>query len=321
MRRIELAYNNVYLVERGGESVLIDTGPDYECAWETLCKGLNGVRPTLVVATHGHSDHAGLGAAWQAVGVPVALGAADLALAAEPGLGEVEAERMTAWVRAAGAPPEVASEAIAGIERRRLNAHLQRAGFPPAGSQPKWPTGLRYRPYQPPRRLEGDQAIAAGLRVLAAPGHTPGNVVVVDNAEGWLFSGDQLLPDLTPTPAIQSGPATNDWRFRSLPAFRDSLLKLAEMNFSRCYPGHGEPFAGVAAAIGANLDAIDQRTAKVAEELRAGGPATLYGLAERLYPRAVKRRFWQIVPTVQGHIDVLDQVGAVHEEGGRYAIQ
>ena len=143
----------------------------------------------------------------------------------------------------------------------------------------------------------------------------------MDPAEGWLFSGDQLLPDLTPTPAIQAGPSASDWRFRSLPAFRGSLVRLSEMNFSVCYPGHGEPFTGVAAALRANLAAIDQRTEKVAGELRAGGPATLYELAERLYPRAVKRRFWQIVPTVQGHVDILEQDGAVREEGGRYAIQ
>ena len=66
--------------------------------------------------------------------------------------------------------------------------------------------------------------------------------------------------------------------------------------------------------IAANLAAIDERTERVAGSLRDDGPGTLYAVAERLYPRAVKRRFWQILPTVLGHLDIL-------EEGGRVAIQ
>ena len=131
VRRIELGYNNVYLVEAEAGSVLIDTGPDYRGAWEALAEGLGSLPPRLVVATHGHGDHAGLGHAWQAAGVAVALGEADLQMAREPGLGRGECARMAGWVRASGAPPEVVAPAVAALERRRAGgAAAQRPALP-----------------------------------------------------------------------------------------------------------------------------------------------------------------------------------------------
>jgi glyoxylase-like metal-dependent hydrolase (beta-lactamase superfamily II) len=132
-----------------------------------------------------------------------------------------------------------------------------------------------------------------------------------------LFSGDQLLPDITPTPGIQfaAGPEGFE-RFHSLPEFVASLERLRARDLLRCFPGHGEPFDDVRGTIEANLGAIEARTERVLLELRERGPATIYGLAERLYPKALRRRFWQIVATVQGHVDVLERQGRVRVGGG-----
>jgi glyoxylase-like metal-dependent hydrolase (beta-lactamase superfamily II) len=318
VRRIRLAYNNVYLFEREGTRVLIDTGPDYAGAWDALRDAIDGAEPELVVATHGHNDHASLGAAWQDRGVPVAMGAADAVMAREPGMPDAEADALAGWVRASGAPAEVVAEALAGVERRRAAREQALAGYPSPGSQSHWPTGLRFRPFAPNLAIDSDTHLPGSLRALRSPGHTPGNLVVVDGENGWLFSGDQLLPDLTPTPAIQFDPSTGQ-RFHSLPPFRASLARLGELRFERCYPGHGEPFDDVARHIRLNLNAIDARTGKADAALREYGPATLYGLTERLYPRAVRRRFWQFVPTVQGHLDLLEAAGRALGQEGVYS--
>ena len=84
VRSIALGDNTVHLVERGGARLLVDTGPDYAGAWEALREGLAGETPDVVVATHGHHDHAGLGRRWQAAGVPVWVGKADGPLTARP---------------------------------------------------------------------------------------------------------------------------------------------------------------------------------------------------------------------------------------------
>lgn len=323
VRRIALAYNNVYVVEAGGDCILVDTGPDYRGAFEELRAALGPARPSAIVATHGHLDHAGLAASWQREGIRVLLGPGDLALAVRDDAWiEAESAGLQTFIEASGAPSHVRAELLAGLKRRRRWAVAALEGYPPDRSR-HWPTGLRYERFCPDAPAADGAPAGPGLRVVACPGHTPGNVVLVHEDEGWLFSGDQLLPGLTPTPAVQLRPGGQDetgWRFRSLPAFVASLRALRGRGLVRCFPGHGEPFEGVDTAIAANLAAIEERSERVHAALDEAAPAMPYAVAERLYPRALERRFWQIVPTVLGHLDLLEDEGrATRLPDGRYA--
>lgn len=252
--------------------------------------------------------------------MPVALAAADRTLASHPHYVEAdELAVMTDWIAETGAPEAIRIDAVETLERRRdwaLRAALE-PGYPPPGSQPRWPTGLRYPSFVAERTLADGEEVAPGLAALVSPGHTPGNLVLASTEKRVLFSGDQLLPDITPTPAIQANEG-NTGRFHSLPAFVASLERLRDLHFDRCLPGHGEPFAAVDSAVSANLAAIEERTARVLAELRAAGESTVYALCERLYPRALRRRFWQIAATVQGHLDLLEARGAARVSAGRY---
>jgi glyoxylase-like metal-dependent hydrolase (beta-lactamase superfamily II) len=310
VERIELAYNNVYLVRDGGSLVALDTGPDYRGAREIISTALDGRRPELVIATHGHLDHAGLGSWWQERGSPVLLSSKDLPYARGT---DFEFEALASYVRASGAPQDAEAETLEGLRvRQRWHDHLREAeGWAPASRDGRWPTQLRYVPFEPELLLHGERRDIDGLEVLAMPGHTAGNLVAYHSGEGWLFSGDQLLPEITPTPAIQfhhdsEGPIK---RFLSLPRFLDSLAKLQALEFTRCFPGHGEPFDDVSEVIRLNLEQAEQRSERVREALLAIGEGTVYALAETLYPRALRRRFWQIIATVQGHLDVLNERG------------
>ena len=109
------------------------------------------------------------------------------------------------------------------------------------------------------------------------------------------------------TPALQF--TSDGARFASLPRFIDSMRTLAAREFDHCYPGHGEAFGSVTNVIEANLDQVEQRADRVLDALKVGGPAAVYPLAERIYPKAARRRFWQIVSTVQGCVDVLVEEG------------
>ncbi len=328
VHRVVLAYNSIYVVDDGDGRLLVDTGPDYRGAFDIAREAIGHRLPDLVVATHGHLDHAGLGSRWRAAGIPVAIGAADAHLVRDPDTRDTRAfDAMAAFVRTSGAPGEIVAEVLAGLEQRRewsRRASSER-DYRPAGPGPHWPTGLRFEAFEPTTVFETDRTgVGCGLAALHSPGHTPGNLVLVHETEGWLFSGDQLLPEITPTPAIQPLPpglGDGDWRFRSLPHFVNSLKRLAGFHLTRCFPGHGEPFDDVAGAIAANLAAIEQRSDRVLCELRALHEASLYAIAERLYPRAVRRRFSQIVSTVQGHLDLLEAEGAVipRETGYEYA--
>jgi glyoxylase-like metal-dependent hydrolase (beta-lactamase superfamily II) len=313
VQAIPLAYNTVYLVHTDGNRVLIDTGPDYLGATEVLGSALAGETPHLVIATHAHSDHAGLARWWQGRGVRVGIGADDARLVRAPHFSEPgEFDAFANYVAAAGAPSGLQPDLIRGLEGRRQTVrHAATADRHPAGRPTdRWPTGLRFLPFDPGQLLDDGAAIAPRLRVIACPGHTPGNLVVVAEGDGLLFSGDQLLPDITPTPGVQFVPSGDGWaRFPSLPQFVASLERLRRLDLTRCYPGHGQPFDDVATVIDQNLAQVEQRTERVLTELRDAGEARVHALAERLYPRALQRRWWQIVATIQGHLDLLAERG------------
>src|SRR5690606_13093036 len=81
------------------------------------------------------------------------------------------------------------------------------------------------------------------LRVLAAPGHTPGNLVAFIEGgphEGTLFSGDTLLPTTIPTPGLHFPEGADRPRWPSLPPFLDSVARLRGLSVRRILPGHGE---------------------------------------------------------------------------------
>lgn len=322
VQRVRLAYNNVYLLASGEQRLLVDTGPDFDGAAERLTTEIGEAPPDLTVATHGHLDHAGLGAWWQRRRVPVALHEHDAHFAAGRQLDDAEFDGLVAYVRVSGAPAEVIAEVLAGLQQRRAwaRATASERSYRPSGRDARWPTGLRYEPFVPDRWLgDSTESLPAGAEFLHMPGHTPGNGVVWLAQEGWLFSGDQLLPEITPTPALQGCHLpTAPWRFRSLPEFLRSLRAIRSLGATRCFPGHGEPFDDVGAVIEANLDQADQRTVRLRTILAASPGATVYSLAEALYPRALRRRFWQIIATVQGHLDVLEEASEAHVEDNQW---
>lgn len=150
-----LAETNCYVVaaDRGGPCVIVDAPPDVP-AIEALVRKHDLV-PAALLVTHGHIDHAGGGAVAAAFDIEASLHPDDEFLALDPG----------AQIRMlfGGADPET----------------VRQFEFP-----------SKYQPLQ-----GGDSLDIAGLRldVLHTPGHTPGHCCFLLEAEGVLFSGDQLF--------------------------------------------------------------------------------------------------------------------------------
>ena len=326
VQRIALGYNNVYLIPGTAGRVLLDAGPDYRGAGDALLAAIGPTGPATVVATHGHLDHAGLARWWQERGAKVGLGKGDEHFAASPHFGDkTEFAAIKTYAEEIGTPEEDVPGVLRGLAQRRQwarDAASEAGGYGEPLRDGRWPTQLRYRHFTPDRTLvDGDAIEGTSLRVIACPGHTPGNIVLVDANEGWLFSGDQLLLEITPTPGVQryaEAITSERWRFRSLPRFLDSMNRLASLQFSHCWPGHGEPFGDVQAVITENIAQIEQRTARFLALISERGRGNIYNLCEATYPRALKRRFWQIVATVQGHMDILEERGEVRRVGDGY---
>ena len=311
---IVLAANWIYALPSSDGLLLVDAGPDYESAWEVLTAQLDaaGYRPEdvrAVVVTHAHLDHCGLARRWQEMratiyGAPAE--AARFALGQE--LSRYQADETVQFLDACGVP----------AERLQRFATAWRAMSEPdsrSEQRGRWPSTLRGTPFTPDRSLTNDAVVRVGDRAVqwvATPGHTPGNGVCFEPVSGALFSGDQLLPGITPNPGIQFDSATGE-RLRSLPAYTRSLQRIAGLTAHHLYPGHGEHTPRVAEEIARVQRHHRRRQDRILRFLHEG-PLTPYAVMMKFFPHLPDARLRQAMAEVVGQIDALVEAGRVAED-------
>ncbi len=191
---------NAYVLAGEGYCVLVDPGADASRILSFLDS--RGLKPDLIVATHGHLDHSAaipeLLAAWQARGfaVPLAAHAADADYFGEKG--EETNRSLFAAIRALG----------------YFNAY--------------------WRALPAPDILlnDGDSLSVGPFRVVHSPGHTRGSICLYDEAAAILVSGDTLFRDGV---GRTDGPDSDGV---ALEASLSRLLKLPPG--TQVFPGHGE---------------------------------------------------------------------------------
>ena len=82
------------------------------------------------------------------------------------------------------------------------------------------------------------------FRVIETPGHTRGHVVYFDEDRGILFTGDHVLPLITPSIGFE---AFIDGQ--PLGSFLTSLAKIAQLPAELSLPGHGPVFSDLSARV------------------------------------------------------------------------
>ncbi|WP_113705204.1 MBL fold metallo-hydrolase [Nonomuraea lactucae] len=255
-----LGYTLVYAVDSPRGPVLVDAGWHHPDAWEALRGGLGalGIDVTTVqgvVVTHFHPDHAGLaGRVREVSGAWIAMHEADAAL-----------------VRL--------MRGFADGDHRGFQADmLRRAGAGPgdmvavSADRPRAPT-------QPDRELgDGDLIDLPGreLRAVHTPGHTPGHICLHLVDAGRLFTGDHVLPDITPHVGVY--PYDRD-DVDPLGDFLDSLDRVGELGPLDGLPAHEWTFPDVAAR---------------AAEIRRHHEEKLVRLAALLAERAEPLTIWEV---------------------------
>jgi glyoxylase-like metal-dependent hydrolase (beta-lactamase superfamily II) len=205
--------SNVYIIT-DPVLALVDAGfpidaPHIRRALSELGAGPEDLR--LVVATHYHGDHIGTISRLQhAGGIRAAIHSEDARYAT----GEVPFDKF----------------------KFRLSRLLFYYSLYPF---------FRYRYFTPDQHLqEGDVIpLLGGLEVLHTPGHSRGSICLYDRARGLLFSGDLVRREK----GVLEGPPP---QFTPDPdAAADSLGRLAELDFEKLLPGHGDPILGGADAV------------------------------------------------------------------------
>ncbi len=238
-----LRYVLVYLLELDAGVAVIDTGWSTEEAWTTLVAGMAvaGFTPSDVQAiliTHIHPDHYGLaGRLREASGAWVALHPADAALIpARYGRGiDMLIESMDALLIDAGVPDEMRTELTgASMGIREFVAAAE-------------PDVLLEDRVQV--RLPGWDLVT-----LHTPGHSPGHVVFHDRRGRLLFSGDHVLPRISPSVAVHVQQPMNP-----LADFLDALRAVRDLDVDEVLPAHQWRFRGLDTRVDELLEHHRQR--------------------------------------------------------------
>lgn len=279
---------NVYAIESDDELVLIDSGWDLpeslaalEAGLASIGHGLGDIERFLV--THQHPDHYSQALAIrQAWGTPVYLGASEkpsLDRFCNPQFSSLD-ETLIQLGRAG------ADELIAPLRSLRDSARDIRAAL-----QWEYPDGW----------IE-QESLGIGLRsieAIATPGHTRGHMVFHDPAAGLLFSGDHILPTITPSVGLEPVPSA-----LPLADFMKSLRLILERPDARLLPAHGAVTDSAHARCVEILAHHERRLGEMAAAV-ADGCHTPYQVARAL--RWTKRE------KALGELDLANQNFAVHE--------
>lgn len=297
-----LGHTLVHLLDTDRGPVLIDTGWDDPASFAVLERGVAGAGASLadihgVLITHHHPDHHGLSARVREVsGAWIAMHEADAAVVRRARNTSADAWTgyLVARLEEAGAPDDHLAPLRAARESGRITALPHLGGALP--DREIVPGGLL--------DLAGRR-----LRAIWTPGHTPGHVclhleeAVDGDARGRLFSGDHLLPGVSPHIGLYEDP--DDGTVTDpLGDYLASLERVARLDPAEVLPAHEYAFRDA----GGRARALLAHHAERLAELRAlitGTPRTPWQLAEAME----WNRPWEQIPYTSRYIAV-SEVGA-----------
>jgi len=291
---------NVYAV-LGPEGVaLVDAGWRVPGNLELLEKSLREIDVRLeelrdVYVTHVHRDHYTLGPELRrATGARIHLGAGE-----RPGVELIQqrADNQPASslreLRRAGAP-DLAATVVGLVSDEPFDARDWE-------SPDHW---LRPGPLS----IVGRQ-----MEATAVPGHTKGHLVFQDLASGHLFTGDHVLPTISPSIGFELG----EWDL-PLGRYLNSLSLLLDQPDATMLPAHGHPGGSVHGRVRELLAHHDRRLTDTLQQV-AGHEATGLQVATALTWTRRDRTFDSLDPFNQmiavcetmAHLDLLVDQGAV----------
>ncbi|MFX1533053.1 MAG: MBL fold metallo-hydrolase [Promethearchaeota archaeon] len=146
------------------------------------------------------------------------------------------------------------------------------------------------------------------LKVIETPGHTPGCISFWDDKNKVLFSGDHILPSITPNPLIQIlKPIPN---YKSLLAYRSSLQKIERLNPKIIYPGHGDPITQPKKVIQKILEHHETRKNILLSWLKQK-EHTMLELSKKLFGELTGFGIILGLSEIKGHLEYLEALNLV----------
>jgi len=256
-----LDHVNVYLVEGSQGNLLIDAGWNTPEAFSALkeelkSNGFDFSDISQVVITHMHPDHYGL------------AGRIKELSGAKVGLSEIEARLLNQ--RYVDVP----------ILLDEVSRFLRTHGVPRDElsqlSEASMPVREFVIPAKPETKLKNGQKVSVDpfeFKALLTPGHSPGHMCFYEPKRKLLFTGDHILPDITPNIGLHPQSGENP-----LGDYINSLKSLTELEISFVFPGHGSVFSGLGQRIDLLLRHHEQRMTDILNVIQ-DDPKTAYQIA------------------------------------------
>lgn len=260
---ISTSETNVFVVEDGGEALVVDTGAPTDEGAAVLAAALEEIgvdeKKTSFFLTHLHMDHAGLVDRLVPLDAPLYVNKVDFDLM---NVSKVPRfwERVEARVMAEGV----------SAERARKCCRIGRFGtgidsFKAEGRNLLFPK-------------DGDE-ISVGryaLRVVSTAGHTPGHQSLFHEESGLFFGGDHVL--FVISPGLGFRPDAQD----PMQVYLDNVAKMLDMDISRLLVSHGDLRDGwrerVEWLLGHHARRLDRALDYVREHSGATGAEVIRGL-------------------------------------------
>jgi glyoxylase-like metal-dependent hydrolase (beta-lactamase superfamily II) len=288
---------NCYLILKNGLTV-IDPGPATTEAYEELNRSLAGIDRSIddidrILITHPHMDHFGL---------------------------------VDQLVEESGASVFSHEDAVGRLSDPIGHFETERAYFRPFLLSMGMPTDTvetvlelpePYTDYQDPVTVthqiaDGDVIdVGIDLECISTPGHTPGSICYLAASEDIMFTGDHVLPDITPNPLLTLVPGSDDERTRSLPTYLESLRKILEREGAVGYGGHGEPILALQDRARETIAHHQDRKERIFDLIADREPTTAYRIMTEMFPNLPATEMFSGMSEEICHFDLLEDENRV----------
>ncbi|WP_298807271.1 MBL fold metallo-hydrolase [uncultured Gordonia sp.] len=296
-----LRYTLVYALVLPDGLALIDTGLDTDESWRALVDGIHVTGHDIseiryVAITHLHPDHFGL--------VPRLLEHTDFTLAMHSN----DAKFM-----------RFRSDSEIQREQDWATEQLARLGAPTDIPE----TGMQHFTRLPKGRtvdVELDDHAPLNLpgwnvKALWTPGHTPGHLCFLDEDAGTVFTGDHLLPRISPNVSTTIFQPTDP-----LAAYLVSLAHTEQLPDVEALPSHEYRFRGLADRVTTLLSHHEERFDETAAAVAAHPQITAWEIARSV---SWSRPFDDLLLPLQrmatrethAHLTVLESRGILTHDG------
>jgi glyoxylase-like metal-dependent hydrolase (beta-lactamase superfamily II) len=307
-----LGHVNSYAILDDRGAAVIDPGLPGPQTWHAIQDRLKkaGLAPRnihTVIVTHSHPDHFGsAGKLAKEAGAELVTHSAFRTWWRDHDCGEVHDVDPEDF---SNEPPWASTpwggENFKPPLKRRIMFRIMRSGL----------LGNRYVAADPSQRLKHGDVIKLANREFFAvhtPGHTIDHLCLHDPEGGFLFSGDHVLPTITPHIAGVGGGRD------PLKLFKDSLDRVAALDgVTTVLPAHGHPFGDLPGRVEAIKAHHDERCEKLRAVSKEVGPTTVTELSHHLFR---KERWGGMAESeTYAHLEHLRQMGRAesHQEHGQ----